>query len=107
MAFAGRSGLSINVDMLTLEGEHASDWGDSKNWATQVAERRNELTLRALFSEELGAVIQVRAEQKSDVMNVLRAHNLGAHSHIIGKPNAEDVIEFTRDAKSIYRQPRV
>ncbi len=107
MAFAGRCGLSINVDMLTLESEHAADWGDAKNWAGQVAERRNELTLRALFSEELGAVIQVRAEEKSDVMNVLRAHNLGAISHIIGKPNAQDVIEFTRDAKSIYKQPRV
>jgi phosphoribosylformylglycinamidine synthase len=107
MAFAGRSGLSINLDMLTLEREHESDWGDAKNWAGQVAERRNELTLRALFNEELGAVIQVRAEEKSDVMNVLRSYNLGACSHIIGKPNDRDVIEFMRDAKLIYSQPRI
>jgi len=106
MAFAGRCGLSINLDMLVLEGEHATDSGEAKNWAGQVAERRNELTLRALFSEELGAVIQVRAEQKSEVMNVLRAHNLGACSNIIGKPHGQDVIEFMRDAKSIYKQPR-
>ncbi|NVD98093.1 phosphoribosylformylglycinamidine synthase [Massilia sp. BJB1822] len=106
MAFAGRAGLSINLDMLTLEGEHAADWGDAKNWAGQVAERRNELTLRALFSEELGAVIQVRAEEKSQVMDVLRSFNLGACSHIIGKPNERGVIEFTRDAKIIYSQPR-
>jgi phosphoribosylformylglycinamidine synthase len=106
MAFAGRSGMSINLDILTMEGEHASDWGDSKNWAGQVAERRNELTLRALFSEELGAVIQVRAEQKSEAMDVLRAYNLGACSHIIGKPNERDAIEFTRDAKTIYKQSR-
>jgi phosphoribosylformylglycinamidine synthase len=106
MAFAGHTGLSINLDMLTLE-EHASDWGDSKNWATQVAERRNEMTLRALFNEELGAVIQVRAEEKSDVMNVLRSYNLGACSHIIGKPNDRDVIEFMRDAKIVYSQPRI
>ncbi|WP_050478813.1 phosphoribosylformylglycinamidine synthase [Herbaspirillum rhizosphaerae] len=106
MAFAGRSGLSINLDILTMEGEHASDWGDSKNWASQVGERRNEMTLRALFNEELGAVIQVRADQKSEVMNVLRSYNLGACSHIIGKPNNRDVIEFMRDAKNIYSQPR-
>ncbi|MFL9879806.1 phosphoribosylformylglycinamidine synthase [Herbaspirillum rhizosphaerae] len=106
MAFAGRSGLSINLDILTMEGEHASDWGDSKNWASQVGERRNEMTLRALFNEELGAVIQVRADQKSEVMNVLRTYNLGACSHIIGKPNNRDVIEFMRDAKNIYSQPR-
>ncbi len=107
MAFAGRSGFSVNLDILTMESEHAADWGDSKNWAGQIAERRNEMTLRALFSEELGAVIQVRAEQKSDVMNVLRAHGLGACSHIIGKLNERDAIEFTRDAKVIYNQPRI
>ena len=106
MAFAGRCGLSVNLDILTMESEHAADWGDSKNWASQVSERRNEMTLRALFSEELGAVIQVRAEEKSEVMNLLRTHNLGACSHIIGTPNQTDVIEFTRDAKSIYKQPR-
>ncbi|NML63520.1 phosphoribosylformylglycinamidine synthase [Massilia sp. RP-1-19] len=106
MAFAGRSGLSINLDILAHEGEHSSDWGDAKNWTGQVAERRNELTLRALFSEELGAVIQVRTDQRSDVMNVLREHDLGACSHIIGKPNDRGVIEFTRDAKIIYSQAR-
>jgi phosphoribosylformylglycinamidine synthase len=106
MAFAGRAGLSVNLDMLTLEGEHAADWGDAKNWTTQVGERRNELTLRALFSEELGAVIQVRADEKSAVMDVLRSYNLGACSHIIGKPNERGVIEFTRDAKLVYSKPR-
>src|SRR5690606_25778848 len=83
MAFAGHTGLSVNLDILTLEGEHASDAGDAKNWAQQVGERRNDMTLRALFNEELGAVIQVRAEQKSDVMNVLREYNLGGCSHIV------------------------
>ncbi len=107
MAFAGRCGVSVNLDILALDGEHAADWGDAKNWAGQVAERRNELTLRALFSEELGAVIQVREADKSLVMNVLREHGLGACSHIIGKPNGRDAIEFTRDAKLIYTQTRI
>jgi len=107
MAFAGHVGVSVNLDILTLESEHSADWGDAKNWATQVGERRNELTLRALFNEELGAVVQVRAAEKSDVMNVLRSYKLGACSHIIGKPNPRDVIEFARDAREIYKQPRV
>jgi phosphoribosylformylglycinamidine synthase len=106
MAFAGRAGITVNLDILAMEGEHAADQGDAKNWAGQVAERRNELTLRALFNEELGAVIQVRADDKTAVMNVLRAHNLGACSHIIGKLNDRGVIEFTRDAKVIYSEPR-
>jgi phosphoribosylformylglycinamidine synthase len=83
-----------------------TDWGDSKNWSSQVDERRNDLTLRALFNEELGAVLQVRAAEKSEVMNVLREFGLGACSHIIGKTNDRDVIEFTRDAKIIYSQKR-
>jgi phosphoribosylformylglycinamidine synthase len=107
MSFAGRCGVSVSLDILTMEGEHSSDWGDSKNWATQVSERRNEMTLKALFSEELGAVIQVRAAEKSDVMNVLRSYNLGACSHIIGKPNERDAVEFLRDAKVIFNQTRV
>ncbi|GGI17304.1 phosphoribosylformylglycinamidine synthase [Oxalicibacterium faecigallinarum] len=106
MAFAGHTGLSVNLDILTLEGA-ASDEGDAKNWAAQVAERRNEMTLRALFNEELGAVIQVRESEKSDVMNVLREYNLGACSHIIGKLHPEQSIEFTRDAKVIYSQSRI
>ena len=106
MAFAGRSGLSLNLDILTMENGHGADWGDAKNWTAQVSERRNEATLAALFNEELGAVIQVRADEKSDVMNVLREYKLGACSHIIGKPNSRDVIEFARDTKTIYSQPR-
>jgi phosphoribosylformylglycinamidine synthase len=65
------------------------------------------MTLAALFAEELGAVIQVRAEDKSAVMNVLRDFDLGACSHIIGKPNERGVIEFTRDAKVIYNEHRM
>jgi phosphoribosylformylglycinamidine synthase len=107
MAFAGHTGFSVNLDILTMESEHAADWGDSKNWASQVGERRNDMSLRALFNEELGAVIQVRADQKSEVMNVLREHGLGACSHIIGKLNNRDVIEFTRDAKLVYTKPRI
>ena len=106
MAFAGHCGVTVNLDILALESGNAADWGDAKNWAGQVAERRNELTLRALFSEELGAVIQVRADERTAVMNVLREFNLGACSHIIGKPNDRGVIEFTRDAKVIYAEQR-
>ncbi len=106
MAFAGRAGVSVNLDILTMEGEHASDWGDAKNWTSQVGERRNEMTLRALFSEELGAVLQVKADDKQAVMAVLRELGLGACSHIIGKLNDRGVIEFTRDAKVIYSEKR-
>ncbi len=109
MAFAGHMGVSLNVDMLVTEGDGISDSradvGDSKNWATQVSARREELTLRALFNEELGAVIQVKTEVRNEVMQTLREFGLSRHSHFIGKPNTRGVIEVWRDAKAVFSAP--
>ncbi len=109
MAFAGNKGVSLNVDMLVTEGDGISDsradYGDSKNWATQVGARRSELTLRALFSEELGAVIQVPSIVRNEVMQTLREFGLSQHSHFIGKPNDRGVMEVWRDAKSVFSAP--
>ncbi len=109
MAFAGHLGVSLNVDMLVTEGDGIGDsraeFGDSKNWATQVGARRNELTLRALFNEELGAVIQVPTAQRDEVMRTLREFGLSKHSHFIGKPNERGVVEVWRDAKVQFSAP--
>jgi phosphoribosylformylglycinamidine synthase len=109
MAFAGHCGVSLNVDLLVTEGDGISDsraeYGDSKNWAHQVGERRNERTLAALFNEELGVVIQVRSAERDAVMAVLRAHGLSRHAHVVGKTNPRGVVEVWRDAKAIYSAP--
>jgi phosphoribosylformylglycinamidine synthase len=109
MAFAGQLGVSLNVDLLVTEsdgiGDSLAEHGDSKNWATQIGERRNELTLKALFNEELGAVIQVTRAQRDAAIGVLRKHGLGAHAHVIGKPNASRRIEVWRDAKLVFGAP--
>jgi phosphoribosylformylglycinamidine synthase len=109
MAFAGHLGVSLNVDLLVTEGDGIADsraeHGDSKNWASQVSERRNERTLAALFNEELGAVIQVRTAERDAVMAVLRAHGLSKHAHTVGKPNERGVVEVWRDARSIFSAP--
>ncbi len=111
MAFAGHVGVSLNVDMLVTEGDGIGDsraeHGDSKNWAGQVAARRDELTLRALFNEELGVVIQVPTAVRDDVMQVLRQHGLSKHSHFIGKANDRGVVEVWRDAKAVFSAPLV
>jgi phosphoribosylformylglycinamidine synthase len=106
MAFAGHTGVSLNVDMLTLEQEHESDYGDAKDWTKQTSGRRDEATLRALFNEELGAVIQVRAEERDAVLQALRGFGLSACSHVIGKLNERDDIEIYRDARKIYGAAR-
>ena len=109
MAFAGQRGLSLNVDLLVTEGDGISDsradTGDAKNWAGQASGRREELTLKALFNEELGALIQVRSGERDAVLGTLRAHGLGKFSHVVGKPNDKRVIEVWRDAKSQFSAP--
>jgi phosphoribosylformylglycinamidine synthase len=109
MAFAGHMGVSLNIDMLVLEGDgiqdSRADHGDSKNWAAQINARRCELSLQALFTEELGVVIQVPTAVRDEVMRTLRAYGLSQHSHFIGKPNQTDTIEIWRDAKTIFTAP--
>ncbi|WP_140630427.1 phosphoribosylformylglycinamidine synthase [Methylibium rhizosphaerae] len=106
MAFAGHLGVSLNVDMLVTESagieDSRAEYGDSKNWAQQVGERRAELTLKALFNEELGAVIQVRTGERDAVMATLREFGLSKHSHVIGKPNDRGVLEVWRDTKQVF-----
>ncbi|MDO8774003.1 MAG: phosphoribosylformylglycinamidine synthase [Burkholderiaceae bacterium] len=122
MAFAGHVGVAINVDMLVIEGDGISDShmrtmdvGDSKNWAGQVSARREELTLKALFNEELGAVIQVRTAERNAIMELLRTHGLSKFSHFIGKTRpvsseidaGKGMLQVWRDAKAVFSAPLV
>jgi phosphoribosylformylglycinamidine synthase len=114
MAFAGHVGVALNVDLLVTEGDGISDsraeYGDAKNWAGQVSARREELTLKALFNEELGVLLQVRSAQRDQVMQTLRAHGLSAHSHFVGKTRpansameaGKGKVEVWRDAKAVF-----
>ena len=114
MAFAGHVGVALNVDLLVTEGDGISDsrmdYGDAKNWAGQVSGRRNELTLKALFNEELGVVLQVPTAQRNAVLQVLREHHLSQYSHVVGKTRPADStmtagigeVQVWRDAKAIF-----
>ncbi|MFZ4479146.1 MAG: phosphoribosylformylglycinamidine synthase [Rhodoferax sp.] len=114
MAFAGHVGVALNLDLLLTEGDGIGDsraeHGDSKNWATQVGARREELTLKALFCEELGVVIQVRTAQRDEVMRLLREHDLSKYSHVIGttrpapaaKAGDAGELQIWRDARMIF-----
>ena len=109
MAFAGHCGVSLNVDILVTEGDGIADsraqCSDAKDWASQVGERRNELTLRALFNEELGVVLQVPTAVRDEVFATLREHGLSRHAHVVGKPNERGVVEVWRDAKCQFSTP--
>ena len=109
MAFAGHCGVSLNVDILVTESDGIADsraeYGDAKNWASQVGERRNRLMLEALFNEELGVVVQVRSGDRDAVMATLRTHGLSRHSHVVGKTNDRGVVEVWRDTRVSFAAP--
>ncbi|WP_332815743.1 phosphoribosylformylglycinamidine synthase [Ramlibacter sp.] len=114
MAFAGHVGIALNVDLLVTEGDGISDsraeYGDAKNWAGQVGARREELTLKALFSEELGVLLQVPSAERNAVMQVLREHGLSRHSHFVGqtRPASSPIdlgkgeVRVWRDTKAVF-----
>jgi len=77
MAFAGHSGLKIDLDSL-----------GSNNYA-------------ALFSEELGALLQIRTADRAKVNSVLERNGLTKLSHEIGKPSAEQRIVFYRNGQEV------
>ncbi|MFT0849941.1 phosphoribosylformylglycinamidine synthase [Achromobacter sp. F4_2707] len=105
MAFAGHVGVSLNLDLLTID-PHAEDWGDYKIRPEQVAVQRDELTLKALFNEEAGAVIQVSRTERDNVLRRLREAGLSQNSYVIGGLNTVDEIQIFRDGKCVYQRAR-
>ncbi len=82
MAFAGRTGVSVELDLLGSDD------------------------LSALYNEELGAVIQVRSGDKEAVLNLLAGHGLATCSHVIGNLNSDDMVRFSRGGKEVLAESR-
>ena len=66
--------------------------------------RDQDRVLSALFAEELGAVIQVRAADRNKVLARLR--EAGLLAFWIGSPNADDEIRLVRNAKPVIAESR-
>jgi phosphoribosylformylglycinamidine synthase len=81
MAFAGHCGLDIELT----------------GWA--------ENTLSALFSEELGAVVQIRAEDNEAFIALMNQHGLGAHVHHAGNPRRRKRVKLWLNGEAIARWP--
>lgn len=83
MAFAGRTG--IDVDITDLAGEDP---------------------VASLFSEELGAVLQVRKAEQQAVLQALKAAGLGECSWVIGTLNDDDFVRIHAAGDELYVKPR-
>ncbi|TXR54238.1 phosphoribosylformylglycinamidine synthase [Reinekea thalattae] len=83
MAFAGRTGIDLNADRLNDDN-----------------------LLAALFSEELGAVIQVAQADTEQVLQQFSAAGLEDCVAVIGQLNDDDFIRVLADDEEIYVKPR-
>ncbi|HET8598167.1 MAG TPA: phosphoribosylformylglycinamidine synthase, partial [Castellaniella sp.] len=104
MAFAGRLGVSLNLDMLTID-PHTADAGDYKIRADQVAVQNHERNLAALFNEEAGWLLQVPRAHRDDVLRHLRQAGLSNCTHVVGMPNARRELQVFRDGAIVYQRP--
>ncbi|MHB8474194.1 MAG: phosphoribosylformylglycinamidine synthase [Gammaproteobacteria bacterium] len=82
MSFAGHVGIAVALDALGKD------------------------PLAALFSEELGAVVQVRRTDLDTVQVQLRRAGLAQHSHVLGSLNDADRIVFTHAGQEYLAEAR-
>ena len=82
LAFAGHCGISVQLDELGND------------------------PVAALFSEELGAVMQVRRADTGAVLQKFHDAGLGRHAHVIGSLNDCDRVEFSSCARTLFAASR-
>ncbi|MBO9665120.1 phosphoribosylformylglycinamidine synthase [Dokdonella sp.] len=79
MAFAGHCGLDLELD----------------GWADRA--------LAALFNEELGAIVQVRAVDREAFLAVLDAHGVRDLARRVGAPNARMRVKLTLEGAQVAK----
>jgi phosphoribosylformylglycinamidine synthase len=85
MAFAGHTGVDINLTELMSASGNDVD---------------------VLFSEELGAVIQIRESDADAIHAVFAEHGIEECCTDIGRINNEDTIRFSRDGEVVLENSR-
>ncbi|BAO30015.1 phosphoribosylformylglycinamidine synthase [Sulfuritalea hydrogenivorans sk43H] len=104
MSFASHVGISLNLDGLCYD-PLMNDVDGSERFP-QIAGRQRDRVITALFNEELGAVLQIRREDRTAVMQTLRDAGLGACTHAIGTTNTADEVRVWRNAKTVFAAHR-
>ncbi|MDH3515005.1 MAG: phosphoribosylformylglycinamidine synthase, partial [Gammaproteobacteria bacterium] len=81
MAFAGNAGISVTLDALGTDAR------------------------AALFTEELGVVLQTPRERRDEVLKRLRAHApISDHSHLIGAADQTRRVVIKMDGKTVLEE---
>ncbi len=84
MSFASHVGIDVHLDGLV------DNLGDD--------------VIASLFSEELGAVIQIDTKDLDKVENIMVKHNLTLNTHALGELNDSNSINFSHNKEVIYKR---
>jgi len=106
MAFAGHTGLTINLDQLCFDAS-ISDIDGSELQPDKLGSRFLERLFAVLFNEELGVVLQISLAQHQAVMHILVEAGLRDISFVIGQPNQTDDIRLMRNNKPVLSEKRI
>ena len=106
MAFAGRVGVTVNLDQLCFD-ELSNDIDGYELRPEVLNGRFRERIASALFNEELGAVIQVRTAQRAEVLDALSQEGLREAGFVIGGLNGTDEIRFLRNNRPVLAEKRI
>jgi phosphoribosylformylglycinamidine synthase len=103
MAFASKCGLSLVLDTVCYD-PYMNDVDGLEKKPDMLKGRFDDKLIAGLFAEELGAVIQIRRDERSKITEILREARLTYH--FIGEPNDKDEIRFWRSAKRVLGASR-
>ncbi len=107
MAFAGHCGVEVDIDELCSEkirhdaeeaGMPEPDMEDPRGYSERI--------FNVLFSEEAGAVLQVRRADTQAAMETFFAAGLRGEFYIIGEPAANDRVRVARRERVILDEAR-
>ena len=105
MAFAGHTGVTVNLDTVCWDAA-TTDHDGFEIKPDMIRGRFNDRVLAAMFCEELGAVVQVRAADRNAIIARLTDWGLGDCTFVVGSLNARDEIRFVRSARPVFALPR-
>ncbi len=103
MAFAAKCGLSLVLDTVCYD-PYMNDVDGLEKKPDTLKGRFDDRLFAGLFAEELGAVIQIRRDDRTRITEILR--EAGLAYHFIGEPNDKDEIRFRRSAKLVFGAAR-
>ncbi len=100
MAFAGHTGVDLELPLPTGGGHPPAEGGS----AARNIPTGGESLFAPLFSEELGAVIQIRAADREVVMATLREHHLDDAATVIGTLNATHTFRIRQAGRTVFKE---